>query len=255
MDLRLFGRVLWRFRLIVLLGLLLAIALAALSVVRVSTSGKISYRQSQLWSSTTRLGVTQTGFPWGRLFAQQPAAAGQATPTPEQQAARLGIPIADPNRLNNLAVLYSQLATSDQVHSLMLRDGPIVGQILAVSLVEGDNRIMLPLIDITAISNSPQAAVALSLRSARALENYVAGQQRSNNVPTTDRVLVQEILSPKQAHLYQGRSKTMPIVILLAVLFAIVGLAFLLENMRPRARRLDESVEPDMANAARRRTA
>jgi hypothetical protein len=255
MDLRLFGRVLWRFRAVVLLGLLVASALAALSVVRVTTGGKITYRQSQLWSSTTRLGVTQSGFPWGRLFAQQPVAAGQPTLTPEQQAAKLGIPIADPNRLNNLAVLYSELATSDQVHSLMLRDGPIVGQISAVSLVEGDNRIMLPLIDITAISTSPLAAIRLSLRSARALERYVAGQQSSNNVPTTDRVIVQEILNPKQAHIYQPRSKTMPIVIFLAVLFATVGLAFLLENLRPRARRLDETAETDLPDAARRRTA
>ena len=67
----------------------------------------ITNRQSEEWSSTTRLGVTQNGFPWGRLLAQDLTAS--------ETVERLGIPIADPNRLTALAVLYAELATSDPV--------------------------------------------------------------------------------------------------------------------------------------------
>ena len=47
---------------------MLAITLATLSLVRVSSDG-LTYRQTELWSSSTRLLVTQQGFPMGRLLA------------------------------------------------------------------------------------------------------------------------------------------------------------------------------------------
>ncbi len=54
MDFQLYARVLWRFKLLVVLGLMLAIALATLSLVSVSGDG-LTYRQNELWSSTTRV--------------------------------------------------------------------------------------------------------------------------------------------------------------------------------------------------------
>lgn len=252
MDLKLYARVLWRFKVVVMLGFVVALALATLSIVRVSPSG-LTYRSPELWSSTTRVGVTQKGFPWGRLFAQEPQAPGAAVETPAEQAARLGIPVADPNRLNNLAVLYSQLATSDAVETLMRRDGPVRGRVIATPLTVGDNRIMLPLIDLTAISTSPGGAKALARRTAAALETFVRLQQASNDVPAADRVIIQEILRPEQATLFQPRSKTLPVVVFMAVMLATFGLAFLLENMRPKSRIAEE--EQAAAFGTVRRTA
>jgi hypothetical protein len=255
MDFRLYARVLWRFRLIVMLGLIIGLLLSVLSMARISSHG-LTYRQAELWSSTTRLGVTQQGFPWGRLFATEPAAPGQEPPSAAEQAARLGIPIADPNRLNNLAVLYAELATSDPVRALMRRDGPIRGKIIATPLVVGDNRIMLPLIDVTAIASTRRGAYELALRSATALESYVRDQQRTNNVPDSDRVVIQEVQRPKGADVFQPRSKTMPIVVFLAVLLATVGLAFLLENLRPRTAQVSEpTTGVGFKGAEQRRTA
>ena len=242
MDFRLYASVLWRFKLLVVLGLILGLTLAMLSLVRVSSDG-LTYRQSELWSSTTRVGVTQTGFPWGRLFAQEES----------EEPAEFGIPVADPNRLNNLAVLYAELAMSDPVRRLMRKQGPVRGKIIATPLVRGDNRIMLPLIDLTAIATSPRSAIELSLRSASALGTYVRAQQGANEVPPADRVVIEQVMQPNGALIYQPRSKTMPIVVLLAVMLATTGLAFLLENLRPRRR------EPDSAAAvfpgSERRTA
>lgn len=227
MDLGLYARVLWRFKFVVLMGLVAAIGLAALSMLKISSSG-VAYRQSILYSSTARLGVTQRGFPWGRLFAETPSATAQA--------AQSGIPVADPNRLNNLAVLYAELATSDPVRQVMLRDGPIIGKVLAAPVVRGDNQIMLPLVDLTAIATSPGRAIKLARRSAAALTTFITTQQRQSGVPDSDRVITQYVIDPRKAVVYQPRSKTMPIVVFLAVMFATTGLAFLLENLRPRTK-------------------
>lgn len=246
MDLQLYVRVLWRFRLLVAVGVLLASALAILSIVRVSSDG-LTYREKELWTSSTRLIVTQQGFPWGRLLAQDPTLSVEA-------ARRLGIPLADPNRLNNLTILYAELATADPVLKLMRRDGPIGGKILATPVVVQDGRYTLPLIDVVAITTSPQRAMRLAMRSAKAFETYLTEQQRLNDVPKSDRVVVQQVERPRGADLYRPRSKTMPVVIFIAVMFAIVGLAFLLENLRPPVRPR-EPVEVASESTAQRRTA
>lgn len=249
MDFQLYARVLWRFRVLVVCGVLLASTLALLSVVQVSADG-LKYRQKELWSSTMRVGVTQKGFPWGRLFALEPTQTGEANPNSQDP----GIPVADPNRLNNLAVLYAELAMSDQVRTLMRQEGgPVAGKIIATPLVRGEARIPLPLIDVTAIAISPVSAIKLAKRNASALGAYVRQQQRENSVPASDRVVVEPIMSPRRATVYQPRSKTIPIVVFLAVMLGTCGIAFLLENVRPRPS------EPDAADEARhvatRRTA
>jgi hypothetical protein len=226
MDLRLFGRVLWRFKLLVIVGFLIALALSILSTARVSSKG-LTYRNTELFSANTQLGVTQNGFPWGRLFAETPSKTGVAETAP-------GIPVANPDRLNSLAVLYAELATSDPVRALMRLNTPIKDQITAVALRDESSGTMLPLIDVTAIAPTPTKAVALAKRAAGALETYVARQQQMNNVPESDRVIIQEVVSPKKVHVYRARSKTMPVVVFLGVMFAFIGLAFLLENLRPR---------------------
>jgi hypothetical protein len=244
MDLQLFGRVLWRFRFLVACGLALAVALAILSVMRVSADG-FAYRKAELWQSTTRLGVTQSGFPWGRLLAEDP--------TIGEQAKRLGIPFADPNRLNALTVLYAELATSDPVRRLMRREGPIGGKITATPVIVGETRNLLPLIDISAVATTPEGAHRLSQRAANAFDAYLRQQQAANKVPQEDRVVVQEITRPKEATLFRPRPKTMPILIFLAVSFGTVGLAFLFENIRPLDRTAAAPAEPvtDVPSARR----
>lgn len=253
MDFRLYARVLWRFKVIVVMGFILALGAAGLSLVRVSAEG-FTYRQAELWSSTTRLGVTQNGFPWGRLFAQEPI---PEFPTPRvtERETTPGIPIADPNRFNTLAVLYAELATSDPVLSLMRHDGPIRGKILAEPLRDPESGTMLPLIDLTTISTSPRRAIDLAARSANALATYVREQQAANAVPASDRALIQVVVRPEKAQIFQPRSKTMPVVVFLVVMLATVGLAFLLENLRPRARELDGPTAAELQSTERRRTA
>jgi hypothetical protein len=225
-DFRLYADVVQRHRKLVVCGLLLAFVLAFLTMFRVGLDG-IGYRQSEEWSSTARLGVTQQGFPWGRLFAQD-----SASLTPAEQAKRLGIPIADPNRFKDLAFLYAELATSDPVRRLMLRSGEVDGTVTAVPVI-ADNGITLPLIDVTAVGTSHVAAAELAQRAANALVRYVEQQQLRNRVPASDRVVLQRLLRAEEATVVKPRPKSIPIVVFLVVVAGTIGLAFLLENMRP----------------------
>ena len=249
MDFRMYARVLWRFRLIVAAGFAVAVLLAFLAVFRVGAHG-ITYRHSQLWSSTMRLLVTQRGAPEVRLYAQKPATPGSPTPS----TADPGIAVADPARFTSLALLYAEFATSDPVRRLMHHGHPIPGQIVAVALRDSDSGVMLPLIDLTAISTSPRNAVQLARRNADALETYVSATQGANNVPLSDRAVVRTIVQPRAPSVYQPRSKTMAIVVFLAVMLAAVGVAFVLENLRPRARVLHER-EPGFEQQKIRRSA
>jgi len=106
MDISLYGRVIWRFRWLVALGLILAIALSVLSIAKVSSHG-LSYRKHEIWQSSTTVLITQHGFIWGRSVVP-----------PSQPGATTG-----PGWLSGLAELYAQFANSDQVKALMLRDG------------------------------------------------------------------------------------------------------------------------------------
>jgi hypothetical protein len=252
MDFRLYARVLWRFRAIVAGGLVLALLLAVLSVVRVSSHG-ISYRRSELWSTTLRLLVTQSGFPEGRLYAQEPTNGATGTASTEQGSA--GIPVADPARFNTLAILYAELATSDPIRRLMRRDGPISGQITATALRDDASGVLLPLIDLTTISTTPRKAIALADRTGNALDKYVTDQQRANEVPVSDRVVFRTVIEPRNAQIFQPRSKTLAIVVFFGVMLAAVGVAFLLENLRPRARIAPDAAERPVEHAAHRRSA
>lgn len=246
MDFQLYAQVLWRFKLLFVLGLMVASSLAILSFVHLSADG-LTYRQTELWSSSTRLLITQQGFPNGRLLAQD------LSLDPEAAAERLGIPLADPNRLNNLTLLYAELATSDTVLRQMRRDGPIRGEFIATPVVVQDGRYSLPLIEFIAIAATPLEAMKLATRSATAFRTYMTQQQRINKVPERDRVVLELVMRPRAAEIYQPRSKTMPVLIFLAVMFATVGLAFLLENLRPRPRLGETAVALD--DTVRRRTA
>jgi hypothetical protein len=245
MDLQLYGRVLWRFRFLVALGLILALSLALVSTVHVGRNG-MSYRQHELWSSTVRLTVTQEGFPEGRLYGQEPVAPGTEP--------RGGL-MVDPNRFNALAIYYAEMANSDQVRQVMRRSGPIAGKIIAAGARDDASGTLLPFIDLASIATTPLGAVQLADRGAAALKTYVQEQQARNDVPKADRVVLETTVEPRSVELFQPRSKTMPIVVFLLVMGAIIGLAFLLENLRPRPPAVSEKEEetPNFARSSAER--
>lgn len=234
MDLNLYVRVMWRFRWLVLGGTVLAVALAFFSYASVSFKGgspKLTYRQSPTWENQESVLITQHGFPWGRTVLPTPAPGAAVTPANST--------FADPNRLIQLAVVYSQLANSDAVQRAVLTGLPTKAKMTAMAdTIPGGIGTTLPFVQITGIGTTQAMATEIAMRGGQILSQYITNQQIAANIPANQRVVVQITTTPKvaKAQLLQGRKKTIPIVILLTVLIATFGLAFMLENLRPAVR-------------------
>jgi hypothetical protein len=232
-DLQLVIRVLWRFKLLVVIGLLAAYSLAFYSYYNITLDGgpKITPRESEQWESLTTLFVTSQGFPWGKV-----SDLGSDAAAPDESAAAV-----DPARLVGLTGLYMELSTSDRVLKEMMKKGPIDGLLQAFPVVPGgkDSLDPVPMFTLSAIAATPAQAQALARRHVRAFLDVLARRQTSAGIPEQQRVRVEIVRQPQEAMLLQGRKMTRPIVIFMAVMIAVFALAFVLENLRPRVRPVD----------------
>jgi hypothetical protein len=230
MDLRTHLQVLWRFRLIVAAGVVLGLVLAASAVL--TPSGE--YRQKLVYSSGSTVYVTQPGFPEGRILAEIPDGVPNSD-ADSGTASASGKFFADPSRFSSLALLYSYLLTSDELERRM---GGLPGntEIIAEPVVNGtgSRATTLPLIAISVLAPSPQDAKRLNQVAIEALRAYIAEKQRANDVPDKDRVRLDVLSPPGEPEVAVGRSYTGAIVLFLLCTMLAVGLAYVLENLRPR---------------------
>jgi hypothetical protein len=251
MDLQLILRVLWRFKLIVAFGLIVAIALSVVSYAEVSFEGgkpAFTPRSNEQWESLSTLFVTSRGFPWG------------AAVRPREDPTRPGVILdqgknpggLDPVHLTALAELYVRLATSDAVMQEVFPDGKPTGTLQAFPVNSDDagDGAVLPMVTLSAITTTAQGARQLAQRHADAFVEYIEREQQRANIPPEERVVIEIARRPQGASLLQARKKTRPMVVFVAVMLAVVGLAFTLENLRPRVRVLPaESSRPFDAEA------
>lgn len=236
MDLQLYLRVLWRFRLLVLSGILLAGALALLSHVRISPEG-FTYRQNEEWASYATLLVGGPGLSLLSSVDQDGDVQVQAEGLGAQQAAL--------QRYTALAIIYARLSDSDAVLRKVRQTGPLDGRIEAAALTSSDqNSDALPLISVAAISASPEQARSLAAREVAGLQAYLAERQRAEGVPPERAITFTVVKQPTAAVLLAGRTKTLPIVVFLTVMIAVIALAFVLENLRPRVREVRQELHP-----------
>ena len=242
MDIRLHFRVIWRFRFVVFLGLLVAIALTVLSVAKVSFANgpKLTYRQGEEWTSASTIWVTQSGFPLGRSVYDKFFSSGSAaTPTQIPQ-------YSDPSRFSSLATIYVSLITSDSVLKLMAQNGPVDGSVTAAQpSLPGNASITLPFVQVAGTASSPEKAIAVTNNATQSLIEYVRQQQKLNAIAANQRVVLQVVQQARSAVVSKPRKLTTPIVVFIACLMMTLGLAFLLENLRPRIRMIDTSTADD----------
>ena len=254
MDLNLYVRVLWRFKLIVALGLLLAFTLAFLSYATVRFDGvppTVEYRQSEQWESLATVGVTSRSFDPGSvltpetrgILAPPDAAGGSGSQTNVDPADLTSFP-----RLNEITVQAMRLATSDAVMDLMEKDGgPIAGVLQTFPVTSGDS--LVPYITFSAIATSSEVAVSLNSRHVAAFTKFFREQQAAAGIPADERVVIASINAPRNAVLLEPRKKTRPIIIFLTVMTAVLGLCFVLENLRPRGREVVPSQPQELPKA------
>lgn len=223
MDLNLFARVLWRSRLLVVFGFLLAVVVATYAVARPTTKGglpTLTWRDPVLSQSSVELLVTQRGFPEGRSSVGSTSGSNQSNYT-------------DPSRFSDLSVLYAQLVAGNAVQRRIF--GPTTrpsGLVFAEPLQAPGGSGYLPVLVITGVTSSPAGAAALADRSARSFTNYLVEQQQSTGTPASQRVLLERVLGPTRPRIYQARKMTKSIFAFVVLLLLTVGAAFVRENIR-----------------------
>jgi hypothetical protein len=249
MDLGLYMRVLWRFRFLVLAGLVISELLAVLTYARIDFDGglpDVSYRTPLTWASTSTVLVTERGFPWGAASLQD-VAAQQRGETPE------GPYYTDPNRFTQLALLYVRLAKSDEVRGIIAREGGPRAAAYSVTPVWQDG-VSLPVLRFQARNKSPKQARRLAGIATEAFRSYIADRQEANAIPPERRVRLDILRSPTPAVVISKRSKVKPMFVLILGVAVTFGLAFVLENLRPRRRELEVQEPLGQARSLRERT-
>ncbi len=154
---------------------------------------------------------------------------------------------ADPS---TLAQLYVSVATTDAVRTQLTSQRPPRGTYSATQLL-GPNGVMLPVIQVAGFAHTAKGASRFANRGSDALKAYVDQDQAS--YPPSQQVYLKTLSEPRGAVVFEGRRKTVPMIILFSVLTATFGFALILENLRPRASAVD-GPRPRARARARRRT-
>jgi hypothetical protein len=240
-------QVIKRGRAVLAIGLLVAIAVAMLASFRVSVDGgpKLAFRKPETWSSTTKLLLTQPGFPWGRSVlpgaATDPAAAADESDASKDSSGNLQF--ADPSRLAYLAWIYSHFLMGDEVRT-MLKDKPEGMDIQAGPLSAGGSMsaASLPIIGLTTTATTAAEARHLNDEVHLALDDYLTTQQRESHTPVTDRVVISTVDRPDPVRL-KGHSINLGVMAFLLIMVASVSLVYLLENLRIHKRDAENLVD------------
>jgi hypothetical protein len=210
MDINLFFRVLRRFKFIIITGVIVAAALALLSFARITSNG-LAYRQPKQWSSTQQLSV--------------------ATRVPLQLQDHVQVP--DPI---GVAQDYATVATSNAVVPLIRRDagGKPPGKLLASNVPHSDGSASTTF-ELEGIATSSAGARAMVKLATAAFNEYLP-VYNAHSYPPPIKVTVTPLGGPAAPEVIKSPSKTRPTFVFLAVLIAFIGLAFILENVRPAVR-------------------
>jgi hypothetical protein len=239
MDLRHHILVWFRWRAILAAGLVLAVILGILVSFKPALSGSgvdLKWRSKAVYTTKSRLLVTQPGFPIGRttLPGVVEGQNGAAQTTTQQQSTNDSgkVDFADPSRFSYLAIVYSYLAQSEPVRArIHPKPAPDDLSVVYQGTQNGD---ALPLLELTTKGNSPAAVQQLNFKAIQALRGYLDQQLTEAGVPEAQRVSLQTLNPPDLGSLSSGRTPTVSAVVFILVLVGTLLLVYILENLYPR---------------------
>jgi hypothetical protein len=163
---------------------------------------------------------------------------------------------ADPARFRELAGYYAAFANSDEVQRLMAsRTKNSVGKVTAQGVYDPISNFPLSFVKIQGVAPTAKDASTIANEGARAFKDYLTRKQIGAGIQPAQRVEVQVMNRARGASLLLGRKKTTPVVIFLTIMLAAVGLAFILENLRPRVQLVGRGVGDQMDTTDERRSA
>jgi hypothetical protein len=111
----------------------------------------------------------------------------------------------------------------------------------AVPTIQGAT---LPVIALSGRANTANEAVSAVEYGRRALVEYVEREQQAGKIPTHQRIDLQIVQRATPPVVVQPRKKTLAVIVFVALVVATVGLAFILENLRPRMRAVAPAAPP-----------
>ena len=130
--------------------------------------------------------------------------------TPTRSAPVLVTDTPDTATLIQAANLYPLLIESDQVELMRERMfGPLAGDVIARAIyaVATPGRFELsdvPVIELTAESQTGGEAIALAEASSKAFIRWISQQQEAAGVEERERIVVEQLRTPQQAHRFGG---------------------------------------------------
>jgi hypothetical protein len=227
------ARLIWRFKAVSIVGLLLSITLAFLATFDVPSMQR---RGTEKYQSISSLFVTQEGFPWGRVTLPGVVTDASGKSSSTQLDGGNGIQFADPGRFSNLARLYSILSISDLVRR-DLPGHPTQDQISTRVLdTSGNGSGVLPIIAITTFAGTAKGAQDLNSAVVRALSKLLTDKQQAAGIAGKDRVQLSLIDKPSPPTLFQGRSKLPALLALMLGVLGTLAVLHLLAAIREKGR-------------------
>lgn len=233
MDITQHLAVLGRWRKVILASVFLGLILAALFTIKVPPKdGKVDWRRPEKWQSTSRILVTQSGFPWGRTTLPEGATTGDLSdPVASAKKADPSAPdYADPSRLSLLAIIYSFISQSNTINDIGGQKLPPGGTVSAIPL-ENQRAGALPLIELTTTGYTRQSSDALNNERTKALAAYLEHQQDVNAVPVGQRVRL-AVLNRPEATMVSSHGLVLGLAMVFLTLSAGIAASYVLESLR-----------------------
>jgi hypothetical protein len=247
-DLGRFLSVVWRFRVLLAVGLLFATFIAMASLARVTVDGvkpNVSYREQESWTSASTLFITQSGFPWGRAILDDMITVDAKGAEP------VTIPrYGDAGRYSGLAALYAELAKSDGVQAAIMKNSR-PGEYVEPMVVQTPSQTALPLMTLKAFGPTPESAMDVAQRASKAFRRFLDREQALNGIPSEKRIKVVVTQRATNPELFQKRSIVRPVFLFLLINIGFLALSFALENLRPRVQPTPQEVGPVEERPAR----
>lgn len=203
MDLKRFFGILRRHKVLIISGTVLAAVAAVLAYTKLAP---------EVWQSQSQLLITQGHDPYG-------AAAQPVSPNSGNGVSYMA----------SLAPIYAALANGDVVQGEIRKVDP-GAKVVATGLSDPTTGASLPLVQVLVAGSSPAAAHKLAALAATTLEHYVTGEQAASDVPQAQRVQFSSIQDGAQTKLLSGPSKATSLLLFVAILGCVIGLAFKLDK-------------------------
>ncbi|HEX5622181.1 MAG TPA: hypothetical protein VFX51_27390 [Solirubrobacteraceae bacterium] len=232
MNLARHASVLWRFRRVTAVGVVLGISLAIFAGYHVGSNG-LTPRGTSTYSAVSSIWVTQAGFPEGRVaLPQTPIGSVASTEDPEATQDEDTPTFADPARLSGLGDFYSKLLTSDIVLS-KVPGHPPAAAVQASPFASSQGGLLLPVIQLTTMGPTPAAAQKTNLDVYKALRDYLDEEAQRNDIKKADLVELKVLVAPTIG-LVSRPKPTMSILVFILVMLGTLAVTHLLEALRNR---------------------